>query len=130
VLSHLTHNSKTLVFLSAVKAGSTFFSGSKLVQAWCSKTILITNCYIFGSNICVLCTLNINYKHFVSMEMAPIIVTQLETVHTYNVQAGFRYSNCQRKLLKILAPNSLILPFSKLLKVTLFTTSRLCAAFI
>ena len=34
--------------LSAVKAGSTF-SGSKLVHAWCFETILITNCYIFGS---------------------------------------------------------------------------------
>ena len=37
-------------WLSAVKAGSTFFSGSKLVHAWCFETILITNCYIFGSN--------------------------------------------------------------------------------
>ena len=42
-------------------------------------TILITNCYIFGSNkgiICVLCTLKINYKHFVSLEMAPPIVNK------------------------------------------------------
>ena len=38
------------IILSAVKAGSTFFSGSKLVRAWCFGTILITNCYIFGCN--------------------------------------------------------------------------------
>ena len=65
--------------LSAVKAGSTFFSGPKLVHAWCFETILITNCYIFGSNegiICVLCTLKINHKHFVSMETAPPIVNK------------------------------------------------------
>ena len=64
--------------LSAVKAGSTF-SGSKLVYAWCFETILITNCYTFGSNegiTCVLCTLKINHKHFDSMEMAPPIVNK------------------------------------------------------
>ena len=67
------------VLLSAVKAGSTFFFRPKLVHAWCFETILITNCYIFGSNegiICVLCTLKINHKHFVSMETAPPIVNK------------------------------------------------------
>ena len=56
-----------------------FFSGSKLVYAWCNETILITNCYTFGSNegiTCVLCTLKINHKHFVSMETAPPIVNK------------------------------------------------------
>ena len=65
--------------LSAVKAGSAFFFRPKLVHAWCFETILITNCYIFGSNegiICVLCTLKINHKHFVSMETAPPIVNK------------------------------------------------------
>ena len=65
--------------LSAVKAGSTFFFRPKLVHAWCFETILITNCYIFGSNegiIYVLCTLKINHKHFVSMETAPPIVNK------------------------------------------------------
>ena len=49
------------------------------MYAWCFETILITNCYIFGSNkgiICVLSTLKINHKHFVSMEMAPPIVNK------------------------------------------------------
>ena len=49
------------------------------MHAWCFETILITTCYIFGSNegiICVLCTLKINHKHFVSMEMAPPIVNK------------------------------------------------------
>ena len=66
--------------LSAVKAGSTFFFSPKLVHAWCFETILITNCYIFVSNegiICVLCTLKINHKHFVSMEMVPPIVNKV-----------------------------------------------------
>ena len=51
----------------------------KLVHARCFETILITNCYIFGSNegiICVLCTLKINHKHFVSIEMALPIVNK------------------------------------------------------
>ena len=39
-----------ILLLSAVKTGLTFFSGSKLVYAWCFETILITNYYIFGSN--------------------------------------------------------------------------------
>ena len=55
------------------------FSGSKPVYAWCFETILITNCYTFGSNegiTCVLCTLKINHKHFVSMETAPPIVNK------------------------------------------------------
>ena len=66
---HTTH------ILSAVKAGSTF---SRFKTSVC-MVILITNCYIFGSNkgiICVLCTLKINHKHFVSMEMAPPIVNK------------------------------------------------------
>ena len=51
----------------------------KLVHARCFETILITNCYIFGSNegiICVLCTLKINHKHFVSVEIALPIVNK------------------------------------------------------
>ena len=49
------------------------------MHAWCFETILITNCYIFASNegtLCVLCTLKINHKHFVSMEMVPPIVNK------------------------------------------------------
>ena len=67
------------VFSVQLRQAQLFFSGSKLVHAWCFETILITNCYIFGSNegiICVLCTLKINHKHFVSMEMAPPIVNK------------------------------------------------------
>ena len=78
---HKQHEGQLVVKepLSAVKAGSNFFFRPKLVHAWCFETILITNCYIFGSNegiICVLCTLKINHKHFVSMETAPPIVNK------------------------------------------------------
>ena len=43
--------------LSAVKAGSTFFSSSKSVHAWSFEIVLIANSYTLGSskgNICVL----------------------------------------------------------------------------
>ena len=64
---------------SSVQGRLNFFFRPKLVHAWCFETILITNCYIFGSNegiIRVLCTLKINHKHFVSMETAPPIVNK------------------------------------------------------
>ena len=65
--------------LSAVKAGSTFFSSSKSVRAWCYKTILIANNYTPGSskgNICVLHTPKSNRKHSVSMETTPPTVNK------------------------------------------------------
>ena len=65
--------------LSAVKAGSTFFSSSKSVRAWCFKTILIANNYTPGSskgNICVLHTPKSNRKHSVSMATTPPTVNK------------------------------------------------------
>ena len=56
--------------LSAVKAGSTFFSSSKGVHVWCFEAILIANNYTPGSskgNICVLHSPKSNHKHSVSM---------------------------------------------------------------
>ena len=55
------------------------FLGSQVMHAWCFETILITNHYISGPSkgvICVLYTLKINHKHFVSKEMTPPIVNK------------------------------------------------------
>ena len=46
------------------------------MHAWCLETILITNCYIFGSNegiICVLGTLKINHTLFPWKRPPPIV---------------------------------------------------------
>ena len=69
----------TLDLLSAVKAGSTFFSSSKSVHAWCFEAILIGNNYTPGSskgNICVLHTPKSNHKHSVSMATTPPTVNK------------------------------------------------------
>ena len=62
------------LLLSAVKAGSTFFSSSKGVHVWCFEAILIANNYTPGSNkgnICVLHSPKSNHNHSVSMVTTP-----------------------------------------------------------
>jgi len=75
--------------LRAVKAGSTFF-----LNLWMHGVLkpfwLQTG--VFGSNkgnICVLCTLKINYKHFVSVEIAPTIVNKA-VIHALRLQLFFK----------------------------------------
>ena len=68
-----------MFLLSAVKAGSTFFSSSKSVHVWCFEAILIANNYTPGSskgNICVLHTPKSNHKHSVSMVTTPPTVNK------------------------------------------------------
>ena len=85
--------------LSAVKAGSTFFSSSKSVHAWCFEATLITNNYTPGSskgNICVLHTPKSNHKHTVSMETnSPTVNKRIIIAHRLQLNADCKHQvNC------------------------------------
>ena len=93
--------------LSAVKAGSTFFSSSKSVHVWCFKAILIANNYTPGSskgNICVLHTPKSNHKHSVSMVTTPPTVNKTIIIaHRLQLFLKMRIVNT-KKIAAILAP--------------------------
>ena len=96
---------KSFATLSAVKAGSTFFSSSKSVHVWCFEAILIANNYTPGSskgNICVLHTPKINHKHSVSMVTTPPTVNK--TIIAHRLQLFLKMRIVNKKIAAILAP--------------------------
>ena len=82
--------------LSAVKAGSTFFSSSKGVHVWCFEAILIVNNYTPGSskgNICVLHFPKTNHKHSVSTVTTPPTVNKIIIAHRLQLFLKMRKVN-------------------------------------